>query len=85
MIFVTVGSMMAFDRLILSMDKWALAHPNSDVLAQIGGGIISQATCAARGCFRRANFRKPPAMRRLWSPMPEWVATSSPPKCASLS
>jgi UDP-N-acetylglucosamine transferase subunit ALG13 len=38
MIFVTVGSMMAFDRLILSMDKWALAHADSDVLAQIGGG-----------------------------------------------
>jgi UDP-N-acetylglucosamine transferase subunit ALG13 len=38
MIFVTVGSMMAFDRLILSMDKWALAHTDSDVLAQIGGG-----------------------------------------------
>jgi UDP-N-acetylglucosamine transferase subunit ALG13 len=38
MIFVTVGSMMAFDRLILSMDKWALAHADSDVLAQIGSG-----------------------------------------------
>jgi exopolysaccharide biosynthesis glucuronosyltransferase PssE len=38
MIFVTVGSMLAFDRLILSMDKWALAHRDSDVLAQIGGG-----------------------------------------------
>ena len=38
MIFVTVGSMMAFDRLILSMDKWALAHTESDVLAQIGDG-----------------------------------------------
>ncbi|SDG37683.1 UDP-N-acetylglucosamine transferase subunit ALG13 [Bradyrhizobium sp. Rc2d] len=38
MIFVTVGSMMAFDRLILSMDKWALAHADGEVLAQIGGG-----------------------------------------------
>jgi UDP-N-acetylglucosamine transferase subunit ALG13 len=38
MIFVTVGSMMPFDRLIVSMDKWALAHADSDVLAQIGGG-----------------------------------------------
>src|SRR3954452_4958479 len=37
-IFVTVGSMMPFDRLILSMDKWALAHADVDVLAQIGGG-----------------------------------------------
>jgi UDP-N-acetylglucosamine transferase subunit ALG13 len=38
MIFVTVGSMMAFDRLILSMDKWAQAHADSEVLAQIGDG-----------------------------------------------
>jgi UDP-N-acetylglucosamine transferase subunit ALG13 len=38
MIFVTVGSMMAFDRLIASMDKWALAHADSEVLAQIGSG-----------------------------------------------
>ncbi len=38
MIFVTVGSMMAFDRLIVSMDKWADEHSGQDVLAQIGGG-----------------------------------------------
>jgi UDP-N-acetylglucosamine transferase subunit ALG13 len=38
MIFVTVGSMMPFDRLILSMDKWAREHSDQDVLAQIGGG-----------------------------------------------
>jgi UDP-N-acetylglucosamine transferase subunit ALG13 len=38
MIFVTVGSMMAFDRLILSMDKWARRRAHSDILAQIGGG-----------------------------------------------
>lgn len=38
MIFVTVGSMMAFDRLIISMDQWARAHADTDVVAQIGGG-----------------------------------------------
>jgi UDP-N-acetylglucosamine transferase subunit ALG13 len=37
-IFVTVGSMMPFDRLIRAMDEWARAHPDHDVLAQIGGG-----------------------------------------------
>jgi UDP-N-acetylglucosamine transferase subunit ALG13 len=37
-IFVTVGSMMPFDRLILSMDNWTREHPDQDVLAQIGGG-----------------------------------------------
>jgi UDP-N-acetylglucosamine transferase subunit ALG13 len=30
--------MMAFDRLILAMDKWARAHTDSYVLAQIGAG-----------------------------------------------
>jgi UDP-N-acetylglucosamine transferase subunit ALG13 len=38
MIFVTVGSMMAFDRLICAMDHWAKEHPYQDLLAQIGGG-----------------------------------------------
>ena len=38
MIFVTVGSMMPFDRLIRAMDEWARAHPDQIVVAQIGGG-----------------------------------------------
>lgn len=38
MIFVTVGSIMAFDRLICAMDKWAQEHSEYEVLAQIGDG-----------------------------------------------
>lgn len=38
MIFVTIGSMFPFDRLIQVMDAWALANPAQDVLAQIGDG-----------------------------------------------
>ena len=38
MIFVTIGSMFPFDRLIRVMDAWALANPGQDVLAQIGDG-----------------------------------------------
>jgi UDP-N-acetylglucosamine transferase subunit ALG13 len=38
MIFVTVGSMLAFDRLIRAMDQWAKVHSKQDVLAQIGSG-----------------------------------------------
>jgi UDP-N-acetylglucosamine transferase subunit ALG13 len=38
MIFVTVGSMMPFDRLIFNMDMWTRAHTDQDVLAQIGQG-----------------------------------------------
>ncbi len=37
-IFVSVGSMMPFDRLIRAVDDWAAAHPGTPVLAQIGNG-----------------------------------------------
>jgi UDP-N-acetylglucosamine transferase subunit ALG13 len=36
MIFVTVGGQMPFDRLIASVDEWALSRGQSDVFAQIG-------------------------------------------------
>lgn len=38
MIFVSVGSMMPFDRLVRTVDAWAAAHPAVDVLVQIGSG-----------------------------------------------
>ena len=38
MIFVTIGSMFPFDRLIQVMDAWAVANPERDVFAQIGNG-----------------------------------------------
>jgi UDP-N-acetylglucosamine transferase subunit ALG13 len=38
MIFVTVGSMMPFNRLIESMDRWAADRPEVQMFAQIGGG-----------------------------------------------
>ncbi len=38
MIFVTIGSMFPFDRLIRLMDGWAQAHPEAELLAQIGAG-----------------------------------------------
>lgn len=37
-IFVSVGSMLPFDRLIRTVDAWAAAHPETPVLAQIGRG-----------------------------------------------
>jgi UDP-N-acetylglucosamine transferase subunit ALG13 len=37
-IFVTVGQMLGFDRLIEAMDLWAKAHPDREVFAQIGDG-----------------------------------------------
>ncbi|MHC9235128.1 glycosyltransferase [Pseudooceanicola sp. 502str34] len=38
MIFVTVGTVMPFDRLIIALDEWAAAHPGTAVFAQIGSG-----------------------------------------------
>ena len=36
MIFVTVGTLLPFDRLIEAMDDWAMRHPQIEVFAQIG-------------------------------------------------
>lgn len=38
MIFVTVGTQLAFDRLIEAMDSWASQNPGTEVFAQIGPG-----------------------------------------------
>lgn len=35
-IFLTVGSMLPFDRLVNAMDIWAGQHPEAEVFAQIG-------------------------------------------------
>jgi len=35
-VFMTVGSMLPFDRLVRAMDSWAKAHPEAQVFAQIG-------------------------------------------------
>ncbi len=36
MIFVTVGQMLPFDRLVRAVDRWAGQHGRSDVVAQVG-------------------------------------------------
>lgn len=43
MIFVSVGSMMPFDRLVRAVDAWAAAHPATPVLVQIGRGKFEPA------------------------------------------
>lgn len=39
MIFVTVGTELAFDRLVQTVDEWAYRHGRKDVFAQIGPSI----------------------------------------------
>ena len=43
MIFVTIGSMFPFDRLIRGMDGWAAGNPEAEILAQIGTGAYEPA------------------------------------------
>ena len=54
MIFVTIGSMFPFDRLIRVMDDWTARSGRKDVLAQIGnGGYVPQHMSMFAACFRR--------------------------------
>ena len=41
MIFVTVGTQLAFDRLVRAVDAWAATHPEEPVLAQVNGGTYA--------------------------------------------
>ena len=41
MIFVTVGTQLAFERLVRAVDAWAATHPEEPVLAQVNGGTYT--------------------------------------------
>lgn len=45
MIFVTVGSMMPFDRLVAAVDAWAKTRQDQRVLVQIGDGAYVPQYC----------------------------------------
>ena len=60
MIFVTVGSMFPFNRIIEAMDDWAQRHPAEKVFAQIGNGSylpkhMEYARMVPPGTFRKLN------------------------------
>ncbi|MGE0118009.1 MAG: glycosyltransferase [Dongiaceae bacterium] len=56
MIFVTVGSMLPFDRLVEAMDTWAAANPSVEVFAQIGEGRFIPKTCRWERMIEPAEF-----------------------------
>ena len=73
MIFVTIGSMFPFDRLIRAMDDWAAAQPEPvELVAQIG-----------EGSYRPAHMRWVPSLARAiaaaeaGSPLPQLAAAKS--------
>jgi UDP-N-acetylglucosamine transferase subunit ALG13 len=58
MIFVTVGSQMAFDRLIKAVDQWAAQSGRSDLFAQIGPSDFIPRHMEWTKELRPAEFRK---------------------------
>lgn len=58
MIFVSVGSQMAFDRLIREVDAWAGARGRRDVFAQIGPSSYAPANLEAVDFLTPAEFEE---------------------------
>lgn len=65
MIFVTIGSMFPFDRLIRAMDAFAAGHPGSELLAQIGTGDYVPAHMPHVRKLDQADFARTVAGARL--------------------
>lgn len=59
MIFVTVGSQMPFDRLIVAMDVWAAAQPNpTNIFAQIGASSFRPTALRWSQSLTPAEFKE---------------------------
>lgn len=56
MIFVTVGTQLPFDRLVLAMDRWAAVHPGCPVIAQTGASAASAPHLDVRARVTPAEF-----------------------------
>jgi UDP-N-acetylglucosamine transferase subunit ALG13 len=64
-IFVTIGSMFPFDRLIRMMDGWAAANPGSELLAQVGDGAYEPLHMPWVRRLDQAEFSRTVAAARL--------------------
>lgn len=58
MIFVSVGQMMPFDRLIRLVDEWAAGRPDVDVVAQVGEGTYEPRHIQAVNYLTPVEFRE---------------------------
>jgi len=56
LIFVTIGSMFPFDRLIREMDRWAAEAGRNDVFAQIGNGTYLPQNMKYTRSLSQADF-----------------------------
>ena len=65
-VFVSVGSMMPFDRLVQAMDEWAAAHPQVPVEIQIGRGKYEPRHASFVRLMPVADYRQRVADARLF-------------------
>jgi UDP-N-acetylglucosamine transferase subunit ALG13 len=65
-VFVSVGSMMPFDRLVQAMDEWAAAHPDVPVEIQIGRGRYEPRHARFVRLMPVADYRDRVAAARLF-------------------
>ena len=61
MIFVTVGTQLAFDRLTRAVDQWAALNPQESIVGQIGPGTYLPT------CFKHQAFVSPSEANALFS------------------
>lgn len=57
-IFVTVGSMLPFDRLVKAMDAWAAENPKAQVFAQIGETALKPKNIEFAAMIGPAEYRE---------------------------
>ena len=65
-VFVSVGSMMPFDRLVMAMDQWAAANPDVPVEIQIGRGEYQPAHARFVRLHAVDDYRRRVADARLF-------------------
>lgn len=56
-IFLTVGSMLPFDRLVRAMDTWAKEHPEAQIFAQIGETSLRPANMEYHAIISPSEYR----------------------------
>jgi UDP-N-acetylglucosamine transferase subunit ALG13 len=57
-IFVSVGSMLPFERLVQAMDAWAGAHPDTKVVIQYGNGAYKPVHAQGFAMIPAAEYRR---------------------------
>jgi UDP-N-acetylglucosamine transferase subunit ALG13 len=65
-VFVSVGTMMPFDRLVRAMDDWAAANPHVPVEMQIGSGKFEPRHARFVRLMPAAEYRQKVAAARLF-------------------